>query len=72
MRLRASRSIASRYRRRAITRSGVAIGVVGRGCAIALEIVGRYIVSHVYGAEGLTNAGVRAAVAGVWGRTSTI
>jgi hypothetical protein len=54
-------------RRRAITRSGVAIGVVGLGCAIALEIVRRYIVGHVYGAEELTNADVRAAAGGVWG-----
>jgi hypothetical protein len=54
-------------RRRAITRSGIAIGVVGLGCAIALEIVRRYIVSHVYGTEELTNADVRAAVGGIWG-----
>jgi hypothetical protein len=49
-------------RRRAITRSGIAIGVVGLGGAIALEIVRRYIVTHVYGTEELTNADVRAAV----------
>ena len=54
-------------RRRAITRSGIAIGAVGLACAIALEIVRRYIVSHVYGTEELTNADVRAAVGGIWG-----
>jgi hypothetical protein len=54
-------------RRRAITGSGIAIGVVGLAAAIALEIVRRYIVSHVYGAEELTNAEVRGAVGGIWG-----
>jgi hypothetical protein len=53
-------------RRRAITRSGIAIGVVGVLSAIALEVVRHYIVTHVYGSQELTNADVRGAIGGIW------
>ena len=54
-------------RRRAITLSGIAVGVTGVAFAIALELVRRYVVSHVYGSNELSNADVRGAVGDLWG-----
>ncbi len=54
-------------RRRAITRSAVAIGVIGIVFAIALEFARRYVIDHSYGAYELTNAEMRAAVGDLWG-----
>ena len=54
-------------RRRAITRSGIAVGVSGVAFAIVLELVRRYVVAHVYGSNELTNADARGAVGELWG-----
>ena len=54
-------------RRRAITASGIAVGVTGVAFAVALELVRRYVVSHAYGANELSNADVRGAIGELWG-----
>jgi len=54
-------------RRRAITGSGIAVGVTGVAFAVALELVRRYVVSHTYGSNELSNADVRGAVGELWG-----
>ncbi len=54
-------------RRKAITRSAVAVGVSGVALAVALELVRRYVVAHSYGANELSNADVRGAVDELWG-----
>lgn len=54
-------------RRRAITLGGIAVGVAGVGSAIALELLRRYVVSHVNGGNELSHADVRGAVGDVWG-----
>jgi hypothetical protein len=54
-------------RRRVITLSAIAVGVTGATFAIALELARRYVVSHVYGSNELSNADVRGAVGDVWG-----
>jgi hypothetical protein len=53
-------------RRKAITFGGIVIGVAGAVLALALVVVRHYIVTHVYGAQELTNADVRGAVGGIW------
>ena len=53
-------------RRRALTRSGVAIGLTGIAAVIALLLVRRYVVTHVYGADELSNGDVRSAVGELW------
>jgi hypothetical protein len=57
----------ARDRRRAITRSGIAVGVIGAAFAIALEVARSYVDSHVYGTRELTNADVRGAIDELWG-----
>lgn len=54
-------------RRRAITLSGIAVGVTGVVLAIVLEMGRRYVVSHVYGSNELSNADVRGAAGDLWG-----
>jgi hypothetical protein len=54
-------------RRRAITRSAIAIGVSGIGLAIALGVARSYVHSHVYGTRELSTADVRAAIDELWG-----
>ena len=54
-------------RRRAITRSGIALGVTGLAFGIVLELVRRYVVAHTYGSNELSNADVRGAVGELWG-----
>jgi hypothetical protein len=54
-------------RRRAITRSAVAVGVGGLLLALALELARRYAVSHVRGPTELSVTDVRAAANDLWG-----
>ena len=54
-------------RRRAITRSGIAVGVTGIVTAVAFELIRRYVKAHVYGTDELSNSEVRAAVGDLWG-----
>jgi hypothetical protein len=58
--------VVARDRRRAITRSAAALAVVGVALVIALAITRRYLVSHTYGSNELTNADVRGAVGELW------
>jgi hypothetical protein len=58
--------VIARDRRRAITAIGIAVGVTGVVAAIALALIKRYVVTHVYGTEELTNQDVRAAVSDLW------
>ena len=53
-------------RRRAVTRAGVAVGVIGIAFAIALEVFRRYVIAHTLGANELTTAEVRGAVGELW------
>ncbi len=53
-------------RRRAVTRAGVAVGVVGIAFAIALEVFRRYVIAHSFGANELTTFEVRGAVGELW------
>jgi len=57
---------AARDRRAATTRSAVAFGVTGILIIVAFELLRRYVVSHVYGIQELTNADVRAAIGALW------
>jgi hypothetical protein len=54
-------------RRRAVTRSALAVGVIGIAFAVAFELFRRYVVSHMLGDNGLKTADVRAAVDELWG-----
>src|SRR5581483_3519840 len=53
-------------RRRAVTRAGVAVGVVGIAFAIALEVFRRYVIARTVGANELTTTDVRGAVGELW------
>jgi hypothetical protein len=53
-------------RRRAITRSAAALAVVGAVLAIVLVLTRRYVTTHTYGSQELTNADVRGAVGELW------
>jgi hypothetical protein len=53
-------------RRRAVTRAGVAVGVLGIAFAIALEVFRRYVIAHTFGANELTTTEVRGAVGDLW------
>jgi hypothetical protein len=53
-------------RRRALTRAGVAVGVLGIAFAIALEVFRRYVIAHMFGANELTTTEVRGAVGELW------
>lgn len=53
-------------RRRAITRSGVAIGVTAAALIVVLIVFRAYLISHVFGEDELTNADVRDAVGVLW------
>ncbi len=54
-------------RRRAITRSAVAVGVLGIAFALTYELFRRYLLAHVYGSQELTNTDVRGALGALWG-----
>jgi hypothetical protein len=54
-------------RRKALTRSAVAIGVTGIGFAIAFVLLRRYFVSNVHGANEITNPEARGAADQLWG-----
>jgi hypothetical protein len=54
-------------RRRAITLTGIVVGLAGIVIAVALELSKRYVVSRATGGNELTTSEVRGAVAGLWG-----
>ena len=54
-------------RRRAITRSAVALGIGGLVLALVLELARRYAVAHVRGPVELSRSDVRSAVNELWG-----
>lgn len=54
-------------RRRAVTRAGVVVGVIGVAFAITLEVFRRYVIAHMFGANELTTSEVRGAVGELWG-----
>jgi hypothetical protein len=53
-------------RRSGITAVGVGVGVSGLLLAIALALIRRYVLTHLYGTEELTNGDVRAAAGALW------
>lgn len=58
--------LTARDRRAAIARSATAVAITGVAFMIAFELLRRYVVSHSYGADELTNADVRGAVGELW------
>jgi hypothetical protein len=53
-------------RRSVLTRSAVALGIGGLVFLFAFELARRYVVSHTYGAQELTNSEVRSAIGALW------
>ena len=58
--------LTARDRRAAVARSATAVAVTGIAFMVAFELVRRYVISHSYGANELTNADVRGAVGELW------
>lgn len=58
--------LAAPDRRRAVTRTGIAVGVTGIAFAIAFELFRRFLLTHLYGANELSTADVRQAVGELW------
>jgi hypothetical protein len=54
-------------RRRTITAAGAAVGATAITTAIALALIRRYVIHHVYGSQELTNSDVRSAIDALWG-----
>jgi len=59
--------LAAPDRRRGITRGAIALGVTGVLAMIVVELLRRYVVSHTFGSNELTNGDVRGAVDELWG-----
>ena len=58
--------LTARDQRAAVARSATAVAITGIAFMVAFELVRRYVVSHSYGANELTNADVRGAVGELW------
>jgi hypothetical protein len=53
-------------RRRALTWTGIVLGLAGVALAVVFEFARRYVISHLYGSQELNNSEVRAAARGLW------